>query len=313
MPETFDSADPDQAAVTARNTGKGAAVWAETTAARAIVGIGLGDSCGVWGQVNHGRAIVGAVDGGGGVGVWGETSGGAGVVGKDDTGGDGVVGEGRRGVVGKSPTYQGVYGWSRDNAGLVGESDTFHAVFGISKGLNNAGIFGANTGGGWAGIFDGRVSVTGNLYIGGDVRPTGADIAEEFDVEDGADVPAGCVVRLGDGGGLVPVDEAYDVRVLGVVSGAPGYRPGLVLDTVPDGTAEHNSGQRSAIALVGKVMCRVDADRAPVRRGDLLTTSPTPGHAMRAEPSRAVGSLIGKALGERLNGQGLVPVLVALR
>lgn len=302
----FESDNVNEAAVVAHNSAKGPAVWAETTDSRAVVGIGYGESTALWGQVNHGRAIVGVVDGGAGAGVWGETTNGVGVVGKDNGGGDGVSGEGRRGVVGRSATYQGVYGWSRDNAGVVAESETFHAVFGVSKGINNAGVFGGNTGGGWAGMFDGRVSVTGNLYVGGDVRPLGADVAEEFDVEDGADVQPGCVVRLGDSGGLRPVERPYDTSVVGIVSGATGYRPGLVLDTAP-------GGRRLPVALVGKVMCWVDADVAPVGPGDLLTTSPTPGHAMRAEASRAVGSLVGKALGALPRGRALVPVLAVLR
>ena len=41
----------------------------------------------------------------------------------------------------------------------------------------------------------------------------------------------------------------------------------------------------------------MDAGYAPVGVGDLLTTSPTAGHAMRAEdPVRAFGATIGKAL-----------------
>jgi len=48
--------------------------------------------------------------------------------------------------------------------------------------------------------------------------------------------------------------------------------------------------------------------------GDLLTTSPTPGHAMRADdPGRAFGAVLGKALRPLADGQGLVPILVALQ
>ncbi len=48
--------------------------------------------------------------------------------------------------------------------------------------------------------------------------------------------------------------------------------------------------------------------------GDLLTTSETPGHAMRAaDPLRAFGSVIGKALAPLAEGDGLIPILVALR
>ncbi|HEY3289938.1 MAG TPA: hypothetical protein VGK87_07420, partial [Anaerolineae bacterium] len=54
------------------------------------------------------------------------------ILGENTAGGDGIVGKGRRGVVGQSDAYQGVFGTSRDNAGVVGESATFHAVFGIS-------------------------------------------------------------------------------------------------------------------------------------------------------------------------------------
>ena len=48
--------------------------------------------------------------------------------------------------------------------------------------------------------------------------------------------------------------------------------------------------------------------------GDLLTTSPTAGHAMRAEDAAcAFGAVIGKALGGHESGLGLVPVLVAMQ
>jgi len=41
----------------------------------------------------------------------------------------------------------------------------------------------------------------------------------------------------------------------------------------------------------------VDAERAPIAVGDLLTTSDTPGHAMKAvDPVRSFGSVIEEAL-----------------
>jgi hypothetical protein len=68
------------------------------------------------------------------------------------------------------------------------------------------------------------------------------------------------------------------------------------------------------VALVGKVYCRVDADLAPIRPGDLLTTSATPGHARRAsDRERAFGAVLGKALGGLAAGRGLVPILVTLQ
>jgi hypothetical protein len=114
-------------------------------------------------------------------------------------------------------------------------------------------------------------------------------------------------VILDQSGVLALGAQPYDKRVAGVVSGAGTYRPGLVLDRSPSG------GERVPVALVGKVFCKVDADLGPVAVGDQLTTSPTPGHAMRAgDPTRAFGSILGKALAPLPGGQGLVPLLVAL-
>jgi hypothetical protein len=68
------------------------------------------------------------------------------------------------------------------------------------------------------------------------------------------------------------------------------------------------------VALLGKVYCKVDAQYSPIEVGDLLASSPTPGHAMKAaDPLKAFGSVIGKALRPLQAGQGLVPVLVALQ
>jgi len=55
---------------------------------------------------------------------------------------------------------------------------------------------------------------------------------------------------------------------------------------------------RMPLALVGKVYRKADAQYGPIEVGDLLTTSTTPGHGMRAaDPVKAFGAVIGKALG----------------
>ena len=65
---------------------------------------------------------------------------------------------------------------------------------------------------------------------------------------------------------------------------------------------------------MGKVYCKVDAQYAPIEVGDLLTTSPTPGHAMKAaDPLKGFGSVIGKALRPLNGGQGMIPILIALQ
>ncbi len=68
------------------------------------------------------------------------------------------------------------------------------------------------------------------------------------------------------------------------------------------------------VTLGAYAHCKVDADIAPIEAGDLLTTSPTRGHAQKAlDPSQAVGAIIGKALGSLASGKGKIPVLVMLQ
>jgi hypothetical protein len=59
--------------------------------------------------------------------------------------------------------------------------------------------------------------------------------------------------------------------------------------------------------------CKVDADVAPIKPGDLLTTSPTRGHAQKAvDMNKATGAILGKALGSMKKGKGKIPVLITL-
>ncbi len=140
----------------------------------------------------------------------------------------------------------------------------------------------------------------------GDILLANADAAEMFDVDGPAE--PGTVMVISASGTLVAGDRPYDTRVAGIVSGAGTFQPALVLDRRQ---TEHD---RAPIALAGKVYCYADASSAPIRAGDLLTTSATPGHAMRVgESSRALGAVVGKALGSLESGTGLIPVLVGLQ
>jgi hypothetical protein len=145
--------------------------------------------------------------------------------------------------------------------------------------------------------------------LGGDVLLEGADCAEDFDVA-GEQLPEpGTVMVIDDeSGALRESSDAYDKKVAGIVSGAGEYRHGLVLDK------RSSDEGRVPVALMGKVYCKVDAQYSPIEVGDLLTTSPTPGHAMKAtEPAKGFGAIIGKALKKFEGRQGLIPILVALQ
>jgi hypothetical protein len=68
------------------------------------------------------------------------------------------------GVLGESINAAGVEGRSTNSFGVGGVSLTADGVVGSSGGPDNfAGVYGENTGGGWAGWFEGKVNVNGTL------------------------------------------------------------------------------------------------------------------------------------------------------
>jgi len=143
--------------------------------------------------------------------------------------------------------------------------------------------------------------------MAGDIVLKNADCAEEFDVAQNGTIDPGTVVIIEDGV-LHPSTLAYDKRVAGVISGAGGLKAGITLDR------KDSAKKRMPVALLGKTFCKVDADYASIEAGDLLTTSATPGHAMKAaDPFKAFGSVIGKALRPLKEGTGLIPTLIALQ
>ena len=228
-------------------------------------------------------------------GVWGENiAGGIGVKGTSK-GGDGVSG------FSSSPQHAGV---SANNT--APSKGGVPSGFGLWASSNNTAIYAR---GEPAGYFEGDHHVIGNHYVTGDVIlvNSSGDIAEDFDVEDGsARVEPGTVLVIGSNGKLCASTDAYDTRVAGVVSGAGELKPAIVLQRI------ESCSQRSPIALVGKAFCKVDALFGSIQPGDLLTTSSTPGHAMKLlDHSRAAGAILGKALGGLTDGQGLIPILVS--
>jgi hypothetical protein len=136
----------------------------------------------------------------------------------------------------------------------------------------------------------------------------GADLAEPFELS-GTDIAKGSVVVIDpeNEGKLKLSEHAYDRRVAGVVSGAKGVKPGISLRQ--EGLL--SGGQN--VALTGRVYVLAEADDGAIRPGDLLTTSDTPGHAMKvADPAKAHGAILGKAMSGLTEGKGLVLVLVTL-
>ncbi|MFN8453925.1 MAG: hypothetical protein U0401_04505 [Anaerolineae bacterium] len=139
----------------------------------------------------------------------------------------------------------------------------------------------------------------------------GADLAEPFAVAGPETIEPGLVVAIDPQhpGQLRLATAAYDRMVAGVASGAGGIQPGLTMQQEDSAAAGD-----VPVSLAGRVYVWADASYGPISPGDLLTTSTTPGHAMKvSDYDRAQGAILGKAMGELKAGQGLVLVLVSLQ
>ncbi|MBI5193118.1 MAG: hypothetical protein HZA08_06715 [Nitrospirae bacterium] len=150
-----------------------------------------------------------------------------------------------------------------------------------------------------------------HLYVGALHITGGADLAEPFNIKDNDAIRPGMVMAIDveHPGELRVADKRYDQTVAGVISGANGLDPGVVMEK--QGITEKNS---APVALTGRVYTYVDASYGAVKPGDLLTTSDTPGHAMKVtDYNKAQGAIIGKAMSTLTEGKGLVLVLVSLQ
>ncbi len=140
----------------------------------------------------------------------------------------------------------------------------------------------------------------------------GSDLSEQFEIN-ATHVAAepGMVVCIDpDSAGELAVSRnAYDRTVAGVISGAGGVNPGMLM-----GQRGSLADGQHPVALTGRVYVWSDASNGAIKPGDLLTTSDTPGHAMKVtDRSRATGAIIGKAMTGLSDRAGLVLVLVSLQ
>jgi len=154
---------------------------------------------------------------------------------------------------------------------------------------------------------DFRVTKNGTAYADGGWRGA-ADFAEliELDGNVASCEPGDVLVISNDKDRAVTLStQPYSTTVIGVYS----TKPGFVGSTHP---MEDKCDNEIPVAITGLVPCKVSAENGPVKRGELLTSSSTPGHAMRATEHR-VGTILGKALGSLDSGTGVVDILVTLQ
>lgn len=157
------------------------------------------------------------------------------------------------------------------------------------------------------------LNVNGDVHFNGTV--TGKNIKAHYQdvaewVPSTSDLTPGTVVILNRerDNEVMASATAYDTTVAGVVSSQPGLSLGI------------EGEGKEQIATTGRVKVRVDARTRPVRVGDLLVTSDTPGTAMRSEPMNIngrpfhqPGTIIGKALQPLDGGVGEILVLLSMQ
>ena len=177
----------------------------------------------------------------------------------------------------------------------------------------------------------------GNLAIEGAYTDGGADYAELIDVEGTEDAyEPGDVLVISD-----EVDRAVELstapnstRVIGVYSADPGFIAGAGSpeeqiaqeeQALADAGIEEGSELSAAqiqlietsdgkieVAIAGIVPVKVTDENGSIQRGDLLTTSSTPGVAMKATDPQ-IGTVLGKAMGVLESGTGVIEVLIMLQ
>ena len=141
--------------------------------------------------------------------------------------------------------------------------------------------------------FWGQFSLQGSSTL---IATYSADLAEYY--EGDAEYEVGTVVVFGGDKEITVTGTINDTRLAGVVSHTE-KAAFIMYDECP--------GLKNLVALAGRVPCKVVGR---VKKGDMLTTSATPGYAVKAL-NPTLGAVIGKALEDKDYGEaGIIEVAV---
>ena len=223
------------------------------------------------------------------------------------------------GIVGHSP-FIGVRGQSAGNP----ESQPHGCgVLGISR-FGPGGVFASEHGSslivdgfGTIADFDNTIHLIGDgnaLQVKGSSEFTGTisiknrgtspeNIVEMFAIDEEEYVSPGDILVVSVRGNaiLARSRSRYNRSVIGIVSGNP--------TVIFKGRGEKHL---YPIALTGTTLCKVDAREKPIKPGDLIVTSDTPGCGMAGtiDTFEKIGSVIGKALSGIDDGIATIPVFI---
>jgi len=156
----------------------------------------------------------------------------------------------------------------------------------------------------------GEVRADGAYYSGtGGFHTGSADVAERINVSEWVD--PGNVVEIDPEhpGFFRKASSPYSTKVAGIISTSPGVILGNSFDEATDDWEDN----RPVLAVTGRVPCKVSTENGPIQIGDLLVASSTPGIAMKGDPEKAIGAVVGKAMEPLEDGEGTIVVQVMLR
>lgn len=232
-----------------------------------------------------------------------------------------LKGSGSHGVDVEAAGGSGVKVYSAGNDGVRVDSAAWSGVYVGSSGYDAIRVGSAGQDGlrifekvgrdyiraGSDGDLDFKVTKDGSAYSDGGWKGA-ADFAELITTEDdpAAYEPGDVLVISSESDRAIALSSApYSTAVIGVYSEKPGFVGSPhVMEDQTDGEIP--------VAIMGIVPCKVSAENGPIIRGDLLTTSSTSGHAMKATEAK-IGAILGKALGNLESGTGVIEVLLTLQ
>lgn len=251
---------------------------------------------------------------GNGIGVVGDTNSpdGVGVLGNhpsSEGGGEGVRGQTNSTTGFTVGTTGAALGTSGPGVGVFGQTYSAKGTGGLFANVAGGNILEGGFGQPETTVF--RVDGTGRVFADGGFQPNGADFAESMEVTGDRSkysVADLLVIDTTVTRHLALAKKPYSTLVAGIYS----TKPGMLGSTRKIG--EPNGADEIPLAVVGIVPCKVTAENGPIRVGDLLVTSSTPGYAMKGtDRKRMLGAVVGKALEPLPQATGVIQVLVTLQ
>ncbi|HUS86252.1 MAG TPA: hypothetical protein VMW76_03345 [Bacteroidales bacterium] len=219
--------------------------------------------------------------------------------------------------------YAGIYAYNY----ISGRTSSSYGIKSYAYGTTAAYVY--------SGHFTGGNSVNPVYYMGlwADKRSGALTDVAEYIYDTNGNTEAGDVIVADPNlkESVILSGKPYQESVLGVVSTDPHLTMGMDLVTDEE-TGDALPGVKATkLALTGRVPVKVTDENGPIKPGDMLTSSSTPGHAMKwsllditkakdfdelkkmiAENDRRRNAVIGKAVDEHLSGTGRIIALISL-